>query len=431
MAPLPPRRLRKSLRLALELAPLITRERTGTWTVDVLNVVRTMTSASGADWCTLYTWERSEGLLHQILTYGTGIWPDPAGPRLALDRFSTVRIVVGEQRITVLRSTDPAIPEAERALFDGIGESALLLLPLVFKGKTVGLVQLFDLDPGREFSPREMGLAHTLANQAALALENANLVRDLQRSLAEQKRMQSRLVHAARLSALGEMSAVIAHQINNPLTTVLADAEMLVQDIPPGDPSHESARAILRAGQRAKRVVERLLTIARADEEPRPLDVNQTIEDTLELVTAQIIQAGITLEVDLARGLPPIRAIPGQMEDVWMNLLINARDAIVQKSSEGGHIKVTSRLGESGKMVEVRITDNGCGIPGTQLDQVFDPFFTTKPRGKGTGLGLYICRQIVSEHNGRIWIEGAPGGGTCVVVELPVSESAPRDEEIR
>ncbi|NLH07804.1 MAG: GAF domain-containing protein, partial [Chloroflexi bacterium] len=374
----------------------------------------------------VYSWEPGSDTARRIVSYGVGLWAEQAGPQSVVMDQPTLAVVVRAQRIGLMRSTDPNLNPEEAALFADVGPSAQLVLPLVFKGRTVGLVQLFDINPEREFVSRETALAHTLANQAAIALENAHLVRDLQRSLDEQKAMQSRLVHAARLSALGELSTVVAHQINNPLTTVLGDAEMLVQDIPPDNPAHESAKAILRAGTRAKQVVERLLTMAHMENEMRVQDVNRTIEETLQLIGTSITQQHIALDVHLADNLPLVLAIPGQLEDGWMNLIINARDGITQRGNDGGHIRIASRSVEDGKLVEVTITDNGAGMTAEQVRQAFDPFFTTKPRGKGTGLGLYICRQIVDEHDGNIQIESTPGEGTTVVVTLPTAAEGDR-----
>ncbi len=421
--PFTPAQIGHGMRLALELAPML-RGKDEPSRNDLTSAARRLNSATGANWTTLYAWKQGQHTARRLVSYGTGLWAEQAGPRLPVRNRPTLAVVLREQRIAVMRSTDSSLSSAEASLFSAVGPSAQLVLPLVFKGRTVGLVQLFDIDPAREFTSREMALAHTLAGQAAVALENAHLVRDLQRSLAEQKAMQSRLVHAARLSALGELSTVVAHQINNPLTTILGDAEMLVQDLPPDEPSHESAQAILRAGNRAKLVVERLLTMAHMDEEPRTQDVNQTIEETLQLVGAQLTRKRITLELHLDEDLEPVRAVPGQLEDVWMNLLINSRDAIVYAERDAGIIRIASRMVDDGKLVEVRITDNGCGVSNQQVRQIFDPFFTTKPRGEGTGLGLYICRQIIGEHGGEIVLESKPGEGTTVIVTLPTEAEA-------
>ncbi len=418
------RSLRTVLNLALVMGETLSPQQ---WQRLALESARSLINTTDADWCCIYNWNERRAVARRILDYGTGIWPDQSGPQMDVRGLPKLDIVLHEQRIATLRYPDPDLHPLEQRLFNRIGPSTMLAMPLVFKGQTIGLVQVFDLNPERRFSSREIGLAHALASQAAVALENARLVRDLQHSLEEQKSMQSHLVRTARFSALGELAAVVAHQINNPLTTILGDAEMLTQDIPPDHPSHESAQAILRAGRRAKKVVERMLNMSRYEEETRLLEVNRTIEETIHLVEMQISQHHIRLEVHLASNLPPVHAVPGQLEDVWMNLLLNARDAIRESNRPDGLIRVESRLSSDGKSIEVSIQDNGTGIHPSHLARVFEPAFTTKPRGKGTGLGLYICRQIVSDHHGEIHITSTLGEGTGVTVRLPAFSATSGD----
>src|SRR5690606_17094736 len=138
------------------------------------------------------------------------------------------------------------------------------------------------------------------------------------------------LVHAARLSAMGELSAAVAHQINNPLTTILADSELLMRGAE-DDPRLEALEAIHRAGQRAHAVVRRLLTMARhepVDDRLEPIDVNETIQNTLMIVRDHILQGGVDLRLSLEEDLLPVGAPTGQLEDVWLNLLLNAREAV-------------------------------------------------------------------------------------------------------
>ncbi|MBN1427671.1 MAG: GAF domain-containing protein [Anaerolineae bacterium] len=416
------------LRRVINLGDLIEDYRTGYSENQLLEAGRMLVSGAGADWCSIYRCGDQADTLVRMLDYGSGIWLNEAGPIMEGDDFPTLRIVLQEQRVGALHSTDPRLKESEKALFENIVDGSLLLLPLIVRGKTVGVVQLYNLYPEHIFSDREIGLARALANQAAVALENAHLVRDLQRSLDELKNMQSHLVRAARLSALGELSAMIAHQINNPLTTILGDADILIQDIPDDDPAHESALAISRAGARAKCVVERILNMARYEDEARPLDVNRTIQEAVELVGTQITQQGIKLEIDLDLHLPPVKAVPGQLEDIWMNLLSNARDAIAAKPDGTGCIRIRSRFLKSKKIVEVNVNDDGDGIDTEDLPLVFDPFFTTKPRGKGTGLGLYICRQIVQEHGGKIDVNSIPAEGTHVSIHLPAISTPSKEK---
>jgi signal transduction histidine kinase len=139
------------------------------------------------------------------------------------------------------------------------------------------------------------------------------------------------------------------------------------------------------------------------------------------LVEQQIRQANITLTMDLERDLAPVRAIPGHLEDVWMNLIINARDAITVSGPGNGNGSITVRswAAEDGASALVQLSDNGSGISPADLERVFDPMFTTKPHGKGTGLGLYICNQIVTEHGGTIDVSSALGEGTNITIRLP------------
>ena len=421
--------VRRCIRSALALAPILADPHVADNHTRLVEAARALTSTGAADFCTIYTFSPEAHVWKRVLDYGSGVWVEQAGPTLHAAGLRAVRIVLAEQRTAVIRRADLDKGSPERLMLDELGMGTQVLLPLVFKTKTVGLVQLYDPDPGRVYSERDMGLAYALANQAAVALENAHLVRDLQVSLERQKAMQGQLVRAARLSALGELTAVIAHQINNPLTTILGDAEMLVQDTEPESPLRDSAVAIQRAGERAKRVVERLLGMARSESEFKPNDLNHTIGEAVALVEQQLRHANIQLQIDLVPDLPPVRSIPGHLEDVWMNLIINARDAITEPSDGHGLITVTSRLAEDHKTALVTLVDNGTGIAPQDLERVFDPMFTTKPHGKGTGLGLYICRQIVTEHGGTIDVTSALGEGTHVIVRLPLDLPKPQGKQ--
>jgi two-component system, NtrC family, sensor kinase len=421
--------IRRCISSALAIGPLLTNSRPDDWQDRLVEAARSLTATSGGNFCTLYTPSGSSTPWQRLLDYGSGVWIEDPGPAIAVADYHAANIVLREQRTAVIRSTDTDLTTEERRLLNSAGMGTQVLLPLVFKTKTVGLVQLYDPDPAREYSDRDMGLAYALANQAAVALENAHLVRDLQLSLEQQKAMQGQLVRAARMSALGELTAVIAHQINNPLTTILGDAEILVQDTSPDSPLRDSALAIRRAGQRAKRVVERLLSMARSESEFKPIDVNHTITEAVALVGSQLKQANIDLQLNLETDLPAVRAIPGHLEDVWMNLIINSRDAITVATEDRGMISISSNIDEAKRWVVVSIGDNGTGLSPDDLSRIFDPMFTTKPHGKGTGLGLYICRQIVTEHGGQIDVTSTQGQGARVVVQLPLDLHAPQESQ--
>jgi GAF domain-containing protein len=188
----------QGLRVTLDVTPLVLNLEAPDRVSKLRQCVRDLISKVGADRCTVYTWENDTDSLVRMLDYGAGIWLDAAGPELDIERHPTLNVVLREQRIAMLRSTDDSLEASERGLFGDTGNAALLVLPLVFRASTVGLVQLYDLNPARIFSTREMALARALGNQAAVALENAHLVRDLQRSLDQQAAMQGDLVRAAR-----------------------------------------------------------------------------------------------------------------------------------------------------------------------------------------------------------------------------------------
>lgn len=410
---------RASIHHAIQLAPLLSVMADGPPPAELARMLESLARAMQADWCTSYYCSPDSGRYYPLAAIGQTAWLDEPGQRASIADFPTLQVVLAEQRLAVLHRGDPDLSPAERHLFDSTGDSTLLGLPLVSQTRTVGLVLLHDLSPARQFTSRELALARALANQAAVALENAGLVRDLQTSLAAQRTMQSHLVRAARLSALGEMSAVVAHQINNPLTIIIGDATLLLEDIAADSPLHDSASAVLRAGERARRVVERMLNLARHEDQPELISMNHTIREILELIGVQVRESGIDLVVNLTPDLPLVRAIPGQLEDVWMNLLLNARDATLTLEGQPRKVSVQSSLADGGQAIEVRITDNGGGISPDHLKRIFDPMFTTKPRGKGTGLGLYICRQVVADHGGRIEVSSAVGEGTTITVHLP------------
>ncbi len=154
------------------------------------------------------------------------------------------------------------------------------------------------------------------------------------------------------------------------------------------------------------------------NESLQPLDVNETIHNTLMLVETHLRHGRIALTVELADDLPPVGGVHGQLEDVWLNLLLNARDAVTDRPDP--RIGIASAYRPETGSVEVRVWDNGIGIEEAVLAQIFEPFFTTKPTGEGTGLGLHICQQIVEKCQGSISVQSTYNEGTEFIVQLPV-----------
>ncbi len=244
------------------------------------------------------------------------------------------------------------------------------------------------------------------------------------RDITERKRMeaqiqvaQTHLVQAARLATIGEMAAGIAHQINNPLTTIIAEAQMLLRNLPVDHPERESAEAIQQAGWRLQEAVQRLTEFSRPTTATlEEISINQVIERAVNLVGAHIEAAGVKLTCSLAENLPPMRGNAQQMVDLWVNLLLLARDAT--DDGMGHNIQVRS-YGSSTGSIFVEVVDDGSPIPAEQLDTIFEPNFIGPSCERGTGMELSICREIVRQHGGQITAESTAGRDTIFRVMLP------------
>lgn len=228
----------------------------------------------------------------------------------------------------------------------------------------------------------------------------------------------TQLVYSSRFVALGEMAAGVAHELNSPLTAILGDAELLLRDLDPSDPQAELLQDIRNCGFRCKRTIENLLAFSRQEEYKLELvSINQVIERALALVTYQIEKSGIVIEKQLASALPHIWGSSQRLEQVIVNLLLNAKDA-VEESTAPKTIHISTSLLPT-EQLAITVADTGRGIAPDNLSKIFNPFFTTKPRGKGTGLGLSVSLGIVENHGGRIEVQSYEGQGSAFTVVLP------------
>jgi len=226
-------------------------------------------------------------------------------------------------------------------------------------------------------------------------------------------------LQAVRLSAVGELAAGIAHEVNNPLTAIIGNAQLLLREFDSSHPARAPLQNIERAGLRASAIVHTLLGFSdRGRYSCVLLDVNTTIEEALGMISSQYRQEGISIVTSLAGDLPQIRASRAHLETTWLNLLLNAREALADRAS--GEIRIGTERSENGQWVRIYVRDNGRGIPAEDLDRVFDPFFTTKGPNEGVGLGLFMCHTIVTRHKGRIEVDSRPDEGTTFRVSLPV-----------
>jgi len=239
-------------------------------------------------------------------------------------------------------------------------------------------------------------------------------------NLTRRRWQRALTLRAARLSAVGELAAGIAHEINNPLSAIIGNAQMLLRDFDDSHSAWPALQTIERAGRRAGAIVEALLSFSqRGDYVLQKTDVNKTIQRALEIISHQLQQGNVSIVLDLADGLPPVSASAPHLETAWINLLLNAKDAVEGRSD--GEIRVDTARSEDGQWVRVCVSDNGRGIAPGHLDRIFDPFFTTKQPSEGTGLGLFICHSVVTKHRGRIEVESHLGKGSTFWVSLPAA----------
>jgi PAS domain S-box-containing protein len=252
--------------------------------------------------------------------------------------------------------------------------------------------------------------------------------RELQIAYEELQETQQKLVRSAQLASIGELATTVAHEINNPLAVVRGLAQILISQRADDPELREPLGQIAANTERMARTVRTLRSLGRQGAERlEPMLLNQAVEDAVALVRAQLDEHGIELQTDLAPDLPPVQGVAHLLEQVVINLLTNARDAIVARGASGapGSIIVRTRYDPQDDHVHLSVSDTGIGIPAEDHPHIFRPFFTTKPDGEGTGLGLSISYRIVQQHGGHIHFTSQPGVGTTFTVLLP---AAPLEE---
>lgn len=332
----------------------------------------------------------------------------------------------------------PAEQDAYSAIFHSMG--AILLFPLVFRNELLGIIGLAGKADAQPYSPEEMALLKNLSYQVAIALENATFygticelndnlekkVNDrtqaLTLALQEKEQTRAQLVRSESLAAIGQLVAGVAHELNNPLgsahSLVQSAVEVLEEQDKRTDDTEDildDLRFVLKEHQRAGEIVRSLLDLSRQTTSyAEPVDLNQVVEDAIRVLYNKYKYREVTIERKLSKNMPMIRGNFAQLGQVFMNIIKNA----VQVVPEHTGLIVLETV-QQGNEVIFRCRDNGPGIPESLLQDIFKPFFTTKTVGEGTGLGLYICHDIIERHHGRIEVRNGPTGGAEFAIFLP------------
>lgn len=336
----------------------------------------------------------------------------------------------GQSVLTSDARQDPRFREAQSIIHHGIRST--MCVPLKAKDRILGIMNIDTKDKVVRFGKDDLELLTAICEQASVAIENAKLFGDLRKAYEELKEQQKQLIEAEKLSMIGQLSSGVAHEINNPMTSIMGYAE-LSQKILAGEAlsadSVKECREFLKIVQdeavRCQTIVKTLLQFARRQkDEMVKTDILGVLEASLAVAKFHMKRSHIDVKKDFAADLPAIMADPNQLQQVFLNMIINARDAM----ETGGVLSLKAARGDQDHL-EVRFSDTGCGIPDDKLEDIFKPLFTTKEEGKGTGLGLSICQDIVERHHGTIEVASRVGQGTTFVIRLPVqgpggSESA-------
>lgn len=305
---------------------------------------------------------------------------------------------------------------------DSIVSSAIA--PIQLDNYVRGVVNIAKRRPGACFTDEDLGVLSTLANQCSLVIQKADLLSDLRNqveilasTVEELRQAQAELKQSEKLASIGQLAGGVAHEIRNPLQVIQGRMELLLLD----EHSEEMTadlKCVLEHIGRISDIVSNLLSFSRQskDADFRDLNISEVAEKTLNLLEPQVLPDNIVIIRDFDKEIPPIYGNPGQLQQVFTNLALNAYQAM-RESNEGTlTVSVKPRKGE----VVVEFSDTGPGIAKENMEQLFEPFFTTKPEGQGTGLGLSIAYGIIQIHGGTINVKSTVGKGTKFTLSFPI-----------
>jgi len=313
--------------------------------------------------------------------------------------------------------TLPAGSEVDALLASGV--DSYMVVPMIVDAELIGALSFGGAS--KPFSSEQIGIAQEVATQFAIALTQAQMKLALLGKNEELREISRQLWQTAKLATMGELAASVAHELNNPLATINLHLESLLDESPPSSRSAQRLTVIEQEVDRMAQLVANLLQFSRPGQQQiSSLDVHEELEKTLEIIHYVFRKNNIAINRDYTAELPMIHADRQKLRQVFLNLLVNACDAM----PAGGAVTLRTKsdmLPEGKRCVSIEIIDSGIGIKPEDLERVMESFFTTKPEGKGTGLGLAICRRIVQEHHGTIGLTSKIDQGTTVRILLPIA----------
>jgi two-component system NtrC family sensor kinase len=337
------------------------------------------------------------------------------------------------------------LPEIRDVLKDMDGLGAEIIFPMIFEENLNGFMVLGEKLSGDLFTREDMDLLETLAGQSSLAVENArsyqslndlkeNLekkvqerTKDLKHALAEKERTQEMLIQSESLAAIGQLVAGVAHELNNPLTTVTSLVQATIEDIEQWDQQHPFDPDVIddlkfadKELGRAKSIVASLLGLSRQTQTySEAVSMNSVVKNALRILHNQYKHHGLDIVENYDPDLPDIQGNFANLGQVALNIIQNAIQSVIHNT---GVITLNTWFDPDKRQVVFSCKDTGPGIPESLRQDIFKPFFTTKEVGKGTGLGLYICHEIVRKHGGTLKLRDSGGPGAVFEVRLPIGK---------
>ena len=382
--------------------------------------LRQIAELFGLEFGSVFLLEESKGVLRRLAAIGHRSEYARSFPQTTLQPELLQHI--RSARATILAVQGLPLPAEFRDLRQKEGLEVSHAIILWSKDRMIGCL-LLGSRTLRELTPAELNLLAAVGTQISSTIERSLLYEESRQAYENLRRTQEQLLQSEKMAAVGQLISGVAHELNNPLTAILGYSQLLTSSGQVGPQASEYADKLHKQAQRTHRIVQNLLSFARQHKPERLLvHVNQILEDTLALRDYDLKINNIRMHLDLSANLPLISADPHQLQQVFLNIVNNAADAIQERSHEGDiWVRTTFEEGR----VRIEFSDSGAGVQ--DASRVFDPFYTTKPVGKGTGLGLSICYGIVTEHGGTIQVKNGRDRGAVFTIDL----ACPSAEEMR